>query len=1127
MSDTNPQLFSVYALGIDDRDTHVQPGNHLRMVAHPAMGLPVAPFVVQRAVGKSSGLVTRQTAQFFLNDTQPISLPFTIRDGQRVTARIVKTAAERCIWAQVDAEPAGVVPRLPDLEPITDIRGPIRRGAIVRPVPNNGLVNRVGDRIRVVPELRNFRRTPFDRFNRLRRSGLRIEAFMNNGDTGTASIGVRTEPRYAFYGPDIVELQITGAGTINRLIWIEPGDRQKLEFDTVDFVNLPHPGGLRYISVANAIDRAERRVRLQAPKRQPLQDGGSAQPPATQPVVSAMDEVGRVMSLGADLPDQLEKLINDPVAPADQIVTEPVIDQVTNQTLGTIDYSRLNTVLQQQLDPGQASRLGLMWQDDDRSVQGDEFIFYRVLAYYRPSLPTRLPDEPTDPERIMVEAMIQAHLARTQPYRKTGITERLLQYARKIDGLKFNADNAKAFEDSGDIVGMSSIICVDRGAVPAAPTSPVIARTEDKGWIPASPPEAIRDIDLGLNGVATPALLACLRRDPSGSSQITIVNPKNDDGYHLPLLISEGSGSRTPEPGQAALDGYLCDRRAGPDAIDYHIAQQSWFGRWSQWRTATAPPGVRPKPPRPVFTASYIMPALDDAATLPGTVKVRIPVPETLSLAPASHLLASLRLESRRVLDGVVTVHTALASDAAPPVTTTPPIVDPLDVLLVEFSGPVLSAAAEETLALTAQWVNTEGTLSIPSEVLNLDIRDPRPPAQIGLPPELTYTARPDVTGLAWVEHRWSVEPGQDAYGIYYSDENRLVSFLEAHADTALNTLASTISSTSEPDVRASLFRQNQDQFPDHLFERLRDVQLEPDTSGMPGFRHPVSGSLRVLNFYKITAEGRGGNRPPLTDVDMMIFAVPNADPPPQPVLDAQSAAPEPDENDYVAALHVRVPPGTTTAVRWRLRRSRTTSTHIGRMPIVSAGPMPGPDADGLQRVIIRDDGPVEIAAQAKLDPWVQYSYVVDVQGPPERGSGIARQSGGTTPLVEGLWSTVSPAATISLIPASPPDPFLSAQLSSTPQSDGHDNVEISAALVPGTTLSGAEFGAYKVEILRADPTGIIQRLREVDVSGSGPFTLLGYADDPAEIVPVGTQYILRLIDPMGRKSADLSVLLN
>ena len=137
---------------------------------------------------------------------------------------------------------------------------------------------------------------------------------------------------------------------------------------------------------------------------------------------------------------------------------------------------------------------------------------------------------------------------------------------------------------------------------------------------------------------------------------------------------------------------------------------------------------------------------------------------------------------------------------------------------------------------------------------------------------------------LAWVEHRWTPQAGQSTFGIYYSDENRFRSHLEA---LGRDDLLAAIDGAEHAAARATVYRTNASLFTDHLFERLRDVDVTFN-SGEVGFRHAVSGSLRVLNFYKVAAEAETGAKPDLADLEMLVFGVPNADPPARPIVEVR-----------------------------------------------------------------------------------------------------------------------------------------------------------------------------------------------------------------------------------------------
>jgi hypothetical protein len=106
----SPTLFNAQALPADSGDTHLQPGVHLRVSANPLLGLPVAPFVVHRAVAKGSDLKLRTDAVFLDSLGAIVAPPFTLTPGNPVTAYLALRPGEVCLWAQVIADPFGGTP---------------------------------------------------------------------------------------------------------------------------------------------------------------------------------------------------------------------------------------------------------------------------------------------------------------------------------------------------------------------------------------------------------------------------------------------------------------------------------------------------------------------------------------------------------------------------------------------------------------------------------------------------------------------------------------------------------------------------------------------------------------------------------------------------------------------------------------------------------------------------------------------------------------------------------------------------------------------------------------------------------------------------------------------------------
>ena len=90
---------------IDGRDdTHLAPGNHLRIVTNPLLGLPVCPIVVQRVVTtrKQLWLQTRSDAVWVDSHGTVLTPPFTLTADNPVTAYLPRPAC----WVEVAATPS-------------------------------------------------------------------------------------------------------------------------------------------------------------------------------------------------------------------------------------------------------------------------------------------------------------------------------------------------------------------------------------------------------------------------------------------------------------------------------------------------------------------------------------------------------------------------------------------------------------------------------------------------------------------------------------------------------------------------------------------------------------------------------------------------------------------------------------------------------------------------------------------------------------------------------------------------------------------------------------------------------------------------------------------------------------
>ncbi|MGQ3095844.1 MAG: hypothetical protein ACT6RP_20505, partial [Roseateles sp.] len=114
----SPTLFNAHALPADPADTHLQPGIHLRVDAHPLLGLPVAPYIVWRAVLRDGRQVKLRDDVVFVDSRgRVLTAPFTLTPDNPVTAHLALAPGQTCVWARVNADPGGRQPGPPVIGP--------------------------------------------------------------------------------------------------------------------------------------------------------------------------------------------------------------------------------------------------------------------------------------------------------------------------------------------------------------------------------------------------------------------------------------------------------------------------------------------------------------------------------------------------------------------------------------------------------------------------------------------------------------------------------------------------------------------------------------------------------------------------------------------------------------------------------------------------------------------------------------------------------------------------------------------------------------------------------------------------------------------------------------------------
>lgn len=1119
---SNPTLINLHALYVNDTDSHAQKGSHVRVANHPILGLPTLPFVLERAdvQEKSIGrLNSRNDAVFRLNGSV-VTPPFSMSDGDELVVRLPAGPANFPIWTELIADPSSSgTPPVFDRPTLEFLRPGARQPITIRDFNRRiDLSSVLSDRIPrpgvSIPPANTA-------------SAMTVDAYLPSAIGISAYLGQRNRPPFAFSGPGLRELRAHGRGTVVGVRWINGLDHQKLDYRVVDVLNLPHAGGARYLSLTNWESLCNQRRDAQAPRRRPLQDTIGAPAPAAAPGFSPSEEDDRVGTFFKSLKDPLDELINLPPAQIEQMMTRNMTnssgDSISADGNASLRLPTLSLLMQSFSDPGMASFMGYKTLDQEpRQTDPDGLVFYRLTAVFaRPTeYPPILKSGALNTRDIAVLTL--RNVIEQMP--PLSLDELMADYDQLVED--FLQERGVTY-DPGLLNDRSYIptcaIGIADGRAPLLPVrTPLLDAPRHRDWLPSPITAPIRDTETGVNNLVAGATMAAGRRQPPGSGAWTSLNAQVSPDRPWQALIAPGR----PEPDRFSADptaeppqSFIADGSTGPGEFTHHIAQQDRFGRYSNWGARNGAAGLRPKPPRPVVLATYSQPDMATGSHS-GQVVATVPLPDEDALAPGSFPLQYAELTA--MIDGQAVPFHAVNSLVSGAISFPQPPGTPADAvpnsgLRENFAGPALAIGATRTMRITAVWVDSVGQRSEISEPAILTLTDPYPPPQVPIPDTLLYSARPDATGLAWVERSWPMA-GNAAYAVYYADENRLRNHLrnsEAAADTAL---LADLESQSDSAARATLLRANQARFPGTLFERLKEAITMDSGSGQATFRHALSGSLRVLSGYKIVAENAANAaRPDLSTVDTVFYGVPNSDPPQRPTVTAKRVPPATGEPDLVVEVTVTLRTGVTEAKLARIRRTRSSVIDPVRNPVVATvlfGPVD--PVTGLQTATFRDIGTAQIAPAARFAPFVNYSWIAEAQGAPESGSTA------TPSTVEGRWSRVSAPVTLGLVPDTPPvAPVLVSQSGDT-VSGGIRNVSLTfegpADLVP------TSMGSWTVTRLTLLPDAPVETT-ELAASPGTNWSIPGDSDS-TRVLPTGTRIIVFVTDPLGRQGGRSEILL-
>lgn len=1104
-----PTLMNLAGLAGTASEPHVREGNHLRVAHHPVFGLPVAPFIIQRATldRLPDNFAMRRDIVFRNAANQILQLPITVNKGDKIRATIVQGLAANCIMVgmQTGKLPQQVEPRRDPVRPFVINRSPI--GMPITRIPLD-LASRRIDTGRLHEWLRANDRAaaPID-------SGgdLRMRGFSASMGQGPALVGERRATPYVLAAPGIAEVEITGRGVIEDMVWLAASDVDAFRWQTIDVLALPHKEGRRYLSLTDPIGRAEGKLRTQAPKRRPLQETGGAIAPVAAAAFTDAEESSRVHALAAPLDRDLDVLIDGPTPPLQAVESIPVTDAAGNSLDATggesaISVSHLGRVLQATLDPGVAAWLG--YKGLDEKAPPHTVCFYRVFGFFR--APASLGATPENLYGLPLGTVPATD-------RDLGADEVFRTWMKLAGGYirTENQDLAGGLEQASDYLVMGAVAAIDGRAPPEPPTPPELLAPEHVAWLPAVPPAAVREVDCPLKGLLVGATLAGEREQPIPGGYAALNRIVPTGVWHSLLSVGLSSGNNGALLSQQdGRQGTIADRNAGADAARYHFAQQDRFGRWSDFGARDAAPGPRPKPPRPVVQGSYAAPTAAAAALAGGVFNLVVPLPEADSLAPGSFPLSHVRLSFRHVdatdpasasvpmPDISATISTAVITEASPP-----PGEAPHRAVPVTMTGPILAPTAQRRMIITGVWVDSAGQESAVSEELRLLMTDPRPPAQIPIADVLLYSSRPDATGLAWVERAWPVPANNTPdYAVYYTDEVRLIAWLNAQGRQSE---AQAITATQDRAARAGILRAMQSDFPDHLFERIPGAVTAPSAIERR-FRHALSGSSRILNAYKLAVEApASGARPNLAGLDTVFYGVPNSDPPPRPSVSVRLVDPAPGEPELVAEVTVTLEAGIAAGVTARIYRTRGGQADTMSAPVVADVILSAPDpVTGRQMAVLRDLGAAQIAPTAILSAFSNYQWFATAQGAPESGSSVP-----------GLWSRASDPVALATVPLAAPTAPTFGGFGGMPVSGGTQDLTLAISHPLG--LKATPLGRWRYEVLQAQP-GDAWSVWAAGEVREEPFVI---ADpESGAVTPLTTSFKVRLFDPVGRPAPAISL---
>lgn len=917
---------------------------------------------------------------------------------------------------------------------------------------------------------------------------------MGDSSTGPGALQSAAQAPFVVSHWTIPRVRLSGSGKVSAIRWLDNARlRGHEETGFWKLWSLPVKAAPRYTPPANALAEADKRVDRAGVRRQPMHVAFNASGPAAAPLATGADALARVGQVKPNLDKWLDVLLHDLSHPTWALQeSQALTGQHPGSAAGTMGLGIEKFLLISSIDPDVGHYLGLGDVDQTAKASAGSLVLYKIRGLFR----------------VNPAVWSFSELVSLWPAERVGRAQAISQFP------ELTTYQIEPTED-GIFYDLHQYAVAVLGQPPQGMTAPQLDAPADGGWLSTpAPPNVRRTVRLIGNGFSTPALAAVAASDQYGQRtlhafpkglRMTFGKPNLPPGMPLPWVVSQ------PLDPQHANQGSFEDRNAPAGAVQYRIAKGDWFGRWSAWGAQTSPAKVRTPPTRPALLIyaeppQFAPPPADPpGGLLAGVIELRIPMPGIDDLPAGGAELTQLDLVETFGANAAATSAYPLANLAAGAKIILDPSSlpgHPQHILVIRRSGPALWPATKIKVSYTARWKDVLSHFSLDAFPAAKTIVDPRPPASPVIFHPLAYTARPDAMGHARVEFEFDGVDGV-RYRVYASTETTLIKVLKKSLDENILKLADDIENLAMINDRAAALVDNRTLFGWDHFELITEQPLQPDPlTHKVKFIHRVSASLNVAVFFRVVAEGPHGGLSELSKSSMFAFGVPNVGAPGQPlvsVVNVQGKNPA----EHGVLLRVKVPHGPSKPAAWRLRRTSTPGADPMRMPIVLEGTVPPLPAGAVADPEGRS---FDIVAPAALKPWVNYRFVVEVQGesPP----------GATPAEVVGDWGDASGPVKLAVMPKEAP--LAAQQVTVTPLNGGMQIQVKPAALA---NLAATMMGNFSFETWRIEQAARPVKLDLLFSYDQASHTWTGF--DPAA-VPDGaiTSVSVRVVDPLGRIGA-------